>query len=314
MIRTHSNRRPDAIALALALTATLAGCFSLPTQIQKVATGLGSFSGLYDGKSEVAFGTELPVTSPAEAIQRGDLAGADGDLDKALFNYIRALDLDEHNAEALSKIGLIHSMRDNPKLAEIAFRWSLKENPRNATALTGLGVLLLKRREYTEAKRYLDLAVSINDRLATPHNALGVIADLDRDYARAQGHYQKALANSPRSPSLLNNLGYSRYLGGNWDGAIASFREALLLDPNYQLAWRNLGLVYARQKRYTDAVDAFSKVQDLPKAYNDVGYIAMVEGKLDDAQGFFEEAKRRSADFYTLADTNERRVEIMRGR
>ena len=295
--------------LALAAVA-LGGCASSPA---KVAKGLGTFSSLYDGKSEVAYGTELPVSSAAEAIQRGDLAVAEGDLDKGLFRYIQALDLDEHNAEALSKIGAIHSVRGNQRLAEIAYRWALKEDPRNIGALTGLGVLSLKKRDYAEARKHLELAVSINDRIPLAHNALGVIGDLQRDYPRAQRHYERALAAKPGSASLLNNLGYSRYLSGNWKGATAAFREALLIDPNYERAWRNLALVYAREKRYTEAVDALSKVQDLPKAYNDVGYVAMVGGRLDDAKGFFEEAKRLSADFYTLADTNQRRVEIMQG-
>jgi hypothetical protein len=60
-------------------------------------------------------------------------------------------------------------------------------------------------------------------------------------------------------------------------------------------------------------VEALSKVQDLPKAYNDVGYVAMVAGDLDKADGFFAEAKRLSPHFYALADTNQRRVEIMQG-
>jgi Flp pilus assembly protein TadD len=111
-----------------------------------------------------------------------------------------------------------------------------------------------------EARKDLELAVSIDDRIPMAHNALGVIADLDRDYPRAQRHYEKALSANPSSPSLLNNLGYSRYLSGNWKGATAAFREALLVDPNYERAWRNLALVYARQKRYTEAVDALSKI------------------------------------------------------
>jgi Flp pilus assembly protein TadD len=289
----------------------LAGCASPPTK--KATSKSGTFDALYDGKSEIAFGTELPATSAAEAIQYGDLAMSEGDLDKGLFRYIQALERDEHNAEALAKIGLIHSARGNPRLAEIAYRWALKEDPRNPGALTGLGVLALEKRDYAEAKKHLRAAVSADDRNSRAYNALGIIADLERDYSGAQRHYQRALDNSPGSPSLLNNLGYSRYLGGNRKGAIAAFREALLNDPNYERAWRNLALVYARQERYEDAVDALSKVQSLPKAYNDVGYLAMVGGKLKDAKGFFEEAKRESAEFYALADTNQRRLEIMQG-
>jgi Flp pilus assembly protein TadD len=305
---TRLNVRAGVAAVTLALA--LGGCASPP---KKTATGLGTFGELYEGKAEIAHSTELPATSAREAIQHGDLAVSEGDLDKALFRYIQAVELDEHNAEALSKIGLIHSMRGNQRLAEVAYRWALKEDPRNPAALTGMGVLALKKRDYAEAKGHLQKAVGVDGSLTRAHNALGVIADLERDYKGAQRHYQRALDSSPGSPSLLNNLGYSRYLGGNHKGAIAAFREALVNDPNYELAWRNLALVYARQERYTDAVDALSKVQSLPKAYNDVGYVAMIGGKLKDAEGFFEEAKRESADFYALADTNQRRVEIMQG-
>jgi len=308
---TRPAARLGIAALALATAAALSGCVTAPT---RAAKGLGStFSALYDGKSAVAFGTEMPVTSAAEAIQRGDLAVSEGDLDKALFRYVQALELDPRNAQAFAKIGAIHSARDNHRLAEIAYRSAVKEDPRNAVALTGLGILALKKRDYPEARRHLELAVSVNNRIVPAHNALGVIADLERDYARAQRHYESAIAGSPRSPALLNNLGYSRYLSGNWKGATAAFREALLIDPNYERAWRNLALVYARQERYNEAVEALSKIQDLPKAYNDVGYVAMVGGRLDDAKGFFEEAKRLSPDFYTLADSNHRRVEILQG-
>lgn len=305
------SARMGAAALALVLVAAaLSGCNSPAI---KETNGTGTHGGLYEGKSAVAYSTELPATSAAEAIQRGDLAVAEGDLDKGLYNFVRALDLDDGNPRALAKIGQIHFVRGNPRLAEVAFRWSLQKDPRNLSSLSGLGILLLKKRDYTQAKQHLEQAVRIDDRLWRAHNALGVIADLEHDYAGAQRHYEQALAGVPGSPSLLNNLGYSRYLAGNSKGAIAAFREALLADPNYHLAWRNLALVYTREGRYTDAVDALAKVQDLPKAYNDVGYVAMVGGKLDDAAGLFEEAKRLSADFYTTADTNQRRVAIMQG-
>ena len=304
-------QRPGLLLITVTLALLLTGCLN---SFPKIASVLGRHSALYDGKSELAYNTQFPVTSALEAVQRGDLAVSSGDLDKALFEYIRALDLDEGNPVALAKIGQIHYVRGNQQLAEVAFRWSLQKDPRNPYTLAALGTLLLKKRDYPAARQTLEQAVQIEPRLGNAHNALGVIADLEKDYHRAQDHYQQALVAAPGSASVLNNLGYSRYLSGDFKGAIAAFRESLLVDPNYQLAWRNLGLVYAREGRYNEAVEAFSKVQDLPKAYNDVGYLAMVGGKLEDAKGFFEEAQRQSAEFYSLADSNQRRIAIMQGR
>ncbi len=312
MLRQSTRPRKGVIWASLALTTSLVlvGCVSTPT---KTSSGLGPYASLYDGKSDVAFATLFPVASAAEAIQRGDLAIGQGDLDRALFEYIRALDLDEKNAEALYKIGVIHSIRGNLPLAEMAYRWSLQEDPGNVGSLTGLGVLLLKKREYAESRTLLEKAVAQNAGNPGAHNALGVIADLERDYDRAQRHYTSAMETGSKSAALMNNLGYSRYLGGNLKGAASAFRDALLIDPQYELAWRNLALVYTRQGRYDDAVETLAKVQDQAKAYNDVGYILMVDGKLDQARGYFEEAKRLSPSFYALADTNSRRVELMQG-
>lgn len=299
------------MSAAFVMSVLLSGCVSSPT---KPATNeMGAFASLYDGKSDVAFATLFPVSSAAEAIQRGDLALSQGDMDRALFEYIRALDMDPKNADALYKIGLIHSARGNIPLAEMAYRWSLQEDPNNLGSLTGLGVLLLKKREYAESRGHLEKAVGIDARIAPAQNALGVISDLDRDYDRAQRHYSMAIEAGAASASLMNNLGYSRYLGGNLKGAATAFREALLMDPNYELAWRNLALVYTRQGRYDEAIEALTKVQDEAKAYNDVGYLLMVDGKLDKARGYFDEAKRLSPSFYALADTNSRRVELMQG-
>jgi hypothetical protein len=52
-------------------------------------------------------------------------------------------------------------------------------------------------------------------------------------------------------------------------------------------------------------------VQDLPKAYNDVGYVAMLGGRLDDAETFFEEAMRLSPRYYELAGMNAQRLRMM---
>jgi len=106
---------------------------------------------------------------------------------------------------------------------------------------------------------------------------------------------------------------YYQYTDENNEQAIEMFKEAIELDPNYALAWRNLGLVYTKLARYDEALQAFEKVQDASKAYNDVGYLAMVAGRLDDAETFFDEAMRTSPEYYNLAGENAKRVQTLKG-
>jgi Flp pilus assembly protein TadD len=287
----------------------LAGCAGSPTK----SDGVSAYDALYSGKSDLAYATQMPVASASEAARLGDEAFSEGDLDRALFEYIRALKKGGDNADLLYKIGTIHSARENTRLAEAAFRWALREKPNHAGALAGLGIQLTRRREYAEAEAKLRAAVRANPRMPRVHNALGVLADIQRDHQGAQRHFQDALALARESPEVLNNLGYSRYLSGNRRGAIAAYQEALKIDPKYERAWRNLALVYARDGNYDKAIDALSKVQDLPKAYNDVGYVAMVSGRLGDAESFFEEAMRLSPQYYELAGLNAQRLESLKG-
>ena len=197
-------------------------------------------------------------------------------------------------------------------LAELAYRWALKADARHAGALTGLGILLTKKRQYAEARTMLEEAMRINPEQPRAQNALGVLADLQRDYPQAQRHYEAALAVAGNSAEIWNNLGYSRYLSGNRAGAIAAFNEALKNNPKYERAWRNLALVYAREGDYRKALDALSKVEDAPKAYNDVGYVAMVSGRLNVAGALFSDAVQMSPEYYELAESNLKRLQTIK--
>ncbi|NBC46461.1 MAG: tetratricopeptide repeat protein [Gammaproteobacteria bacterium] len=257
-------------------------------------------------------GAALPKTAP-EALEAGDTALAGGDLDKALFYYLQAARLDPGSAATFTRIGNLHEARGDRQRAALAYRQALRADERHAGALAGLGILLTRQRQYAEAEAKLLAAVGEDPSLTRAHNALGVLNDLQRDYPSAKRHYEQALALAPRSPMLHNNFGYSRYLAGDDAGAIAGFEKALELNPDYSLAWRNLALVYARQGRYREALHAFGKVQDKAEAYNDVGYIAMVSGRLDDAESFFDQALRLSPKHYELASDNVERVRALRG-
>lgn len=293
----------------------IAGCASTPDKEGAPdASTSQAFSDLYDGKSTVTYATEFPVASAEEARQRGDLALRQGDLDLALYQYIQALELqtDGDDVGTLARIGAIHASRGNLELAEIAYRRAVVIDPDNAAALTGLGLILLKKRDNATAGEMLNHSIEVVSRQWRAHNALGIIADLEGEHPRAIAHYQAALNIQPTSPLLLNNLGYSYYLSEDWPAALAMFRQALDEDPNYKLAWQNLGLLYAREEQYTAAVDAFSHAMELSQAYNDVGYLSMLDGHYELSEAFLEEAIKLSPSYYKTANQNMVRVRMLK--
>lgn len=274
--------------------------------------GSDAYGALYDGESTAVYSTAFPVASPAEAYRNGDAALNAGDEDRALFEYLRGLQLETSpQADPLYKIGAIHHERGNYRLADLAYRWALELEPQHAWAGTGLGVVLLQQRQFELAEQQLRPIVARGNAPWKAHNALGIIADMRGEHEQATEHYQQALQANPRSARVLNNLGYSRYLAGDLPGARQALREAVSANPRYELAWRNLGLVYAREGDYDFAIEAMARNGNRAKAYNDIGYISMVEGRYDEAMNFFQEAMRLSPAYYITASQNARNLDMV---
>jgi Flp pilus assembly protein TadD len=301
-VTTHLRAAWAVTALSLAL----AGCASSGS----VPPESDLFGSLSSGESSVAYSTAFPVGSPEEAYRNGEAALRAGDTDRALFEYLRGLRMEKRpQAEPLYRVGIIHHGRGNHELAGTAYRWVLDIDPRHPGAGTALGIILIQQRDYDQAERLLEPIAARREAPWQAHNALGVIADMRADHATAQGHYARALEASPRTPLVLNNQGYSRYLAGDLAGARQALRQALNANPNYDLAWRNLGLVHAREGDYETAIEAVARSGDRAKAYNDIGYISMLEGRYQDALGFFEEAMRLSPAYYVTASENARSLD-----
>lgn len=294
---------PTAVLLALGLA--LGGCTSVPRESDSEA-----FAALYKGESVEDFDTAEPAGSPAEAEERGDKAARNGERDRALFWYIRALKMAESpSPSVLYKIGEIHRQRGSAELARLAYEWARREDPEHTEASARLGVLHLKARRYDEAEERLRPVVADDASLWWAHNAMGILRDLDGDYADAVVHYERAHELNPESAAVLNNMGYSQYMAGEWDAAEDTLERALERDRDYERAWRNLGLLYARQGNYEDAVAALERTSETAAAYNDVGYIAMTDGYYAEALKLFEEARRRSPAYYEAANENARQAE-----
>ena len=261
-------------------------------------------TGLYEGEPEVVFATEFPVESAEEAVARADHALVQGDMDLALYMYVRAYDMDNENLHALMRIGGIHESRDNYELAKRAFTAVLQVDPTHPKALQSLGLIYLQAKRHDEALALLEQAVAWSSFFGDPtlwraQNGIGVIADIRGDHDKAISAYDAALATNPNASSVLNNRGYSYYLEGQYQQATRDFVAAA--DLGLERAWLNLGLVQARQKKYSVAVHTMTRLVASEVAYNDVGYIAMRQGDLGIAESYFRKAIQISPRYFEAA-------------
>ncbi|MEH6824765.1 MAG: tetratricopeptide repeat protein [Motiliproteus sp.] len=307
MISTEKTLKARLLLPCLIVAILLTGCNTLPAESEKHA----EYSSLGDPQAALSYSTAFPIASAQEAVLRGDAAVTKGDLDRALFEYIRALEKEGADPEILYKVGRVHLARGDTRRAEVAFFLVLKEMPDHAGGLTEVGIIRMRHRDHQSAKSFLSRALQITPDSSRIFNALGVLEDMQKKHPQAQNNYASAIALDGRIPLYLNNLGYSHYQMGDLINAENAFVDALRLDPGYERAWRNLALVYAKSRRYSEALQAFGKTEQEHQAYNDVGYVAMVTGRYADAQRFFEEAIRLSPMYYELAESNARRLVVL---
>ena len=257
---------------------------------------------LYEGEPEVLFATEFPVASAEDANVRADRALLEGDMDLALYMYVRAYDLDKDNVHALARIGSIHESRGNDRLATMAFTEVVQLDPDHVGALQSLGLIYLRDKRHDEAQSLLERAISQDPLLWRAQNGIGILADLNGEHAKAVVAYNAALAANPGDASLLNNRGYSLYLDNQYEAASKDFLKAAAQGA--ERAWLNLGLVRARQKRYPEAVQMMSRNVAAEVAYNDVGYIAMRQGDFAVAERYFHKAIGMSPRYFEAAQRN----------
>ena len=298
-------------ALWISTSLILSGCVANDT----IDTQSQAQEEFYEGKSILSFVTKQQAKTSEQAMINAEQAQSSGDLDRALFNYIHAYELDSQNTEALVRIGDIHYQRGNYSTSYQAYQRALSVDRNTPLAHKGTGLILLHRKSYKMAQESFTTAAEIlrqNQQFDAPivesYIALGVINDILNEHEQALLFYKKAEQLMPKNPKLQNNLGYSYYMQERWPEAEAAFNKALNADSQYKPAWKNLGLTYARQERYGDALTALEQAMSTAEAYNDIGYICMITRRYETAARFFRKAIHHNPQYYELAQQNLLRV------
>jgi tetratricopeptide (TPR) repeat protein len=242
---------------------------------------------LRDTDLDVLFATEFPVESKYEATQRAGDAWSKGDLDRALFFYVKALQFEPDDTDLLAIIGMIHSAQNNPRMAVRAYTRALNIDPLHVASLEKRGLLLLAHDEDERAAADLQKAVALNPALWRAQNGLGVLADKKGDHETAITYYR----------------GYSRYLLGDFELARTDLLKAAT-ELGYEQAWVNLGVVYAAEGDYADAVEVFKNVLSQSESCNRAAEAAIANGDYAVAERLLERAISESPRYYPAAEEN----------
>ncbi len=223
-------------------------------------------------------------------------------LQRAVASLRMILRADPSNEDAQVNLGEVYLRLGQPSEAMSQFTAALASSAAHApVAKQGVGLAFLKLGDRDSARKYLGEAVASDPTLWRAHLGLGQIADQTRDWVAAEAAYQAALVLKPRA-AAHNNLGLSYARQRRYDEAIEQFQASLALkqDP---IVRTNLRFAHAMKGDYLSALVGVAK-ENLPDALNNVGYAAMLRGDFDAAEAYFTRAIEASASHHRIAADN----------
>jgi len=144
----------------------------------------------------------------AAALSAGYAAFQRGDTRAAQAHYVQALQLDEHNRDALLGLAAVAVKQGDSQRALQMYRALLRKNPRDSVAAAALSSLPdtgSARTRETELK----LLLHDNPRAAELHFALGTVYSSEQRWAEAQAAFFEAHQWDSDNPDFIFNLAVS---------------------------------------------------------------------------------------------------------
>ncbi|CAM0911619.1 unnamed protein product [Alopecurus aequalis] len=180
----------------------------------------------YDRCLTISPNFEIAKNNMAIALtDMGTKVKIEGDIDKGVSYYKKALFYNWHYADAMYNLGVAYGEMLNFEMAIVFYELALHFNPRCAEACNNLGVIYKDRDN-------LDKAVEC---------------------------YQMALTIKPNFSQSLNNLGVVYTVQGKMDAAASMIEKAILANPTYAEAYNNLGVLYRDAGSITLSVQAYER-------------------------------------------------------
>jgi tetratricopeptide (TPR) repeat protein len=287
--RLGRTRTEDLLAQSLSrpqdarLQRALAERYRAEGRFEEAATAFGALAALEPNTSE-------PLIAQGSALIRA------GKAQDALPILEQAVARNANSADALAALGEAHYLAGNRTQAEENFAAALQTDAENGMALAGSAFVLADKHQFEKARARAQRAVETMPASSFAYTALGYVeaqsgrsaegmaalrkaVEIDpkqgrawgllaeaqirvarsaEDFARAAETLAKTDALLPASPLVPYHRGMLYLKQKQYTEAAAAFREALQRNPNYTEALYNLSLAlaFAGQKQESDSVRA----------------------------------------------------------
>jgi tetratricopeptide (TPR) repeat protein len=182
---------------------------------------------------------ETPKILPETHFAAGKLFEAQGQLNKAITQYRKAVATNHHYVDAYNRLGMLYGRLGMHDEAVKTFQQALAFKPDNATLHNNLGFEYAMQARWVEAERSLRRALELEPDFQRAHVNLGLV--LGR-LGRFDESLECFLAALP-VPDAYYNLGLMYRGYDRFEDAADVFEYVLSLDPQFAAARRQLDIL-----------------------------------------------------------------------
>lgn len=237
--------------LAIIVLSLLVCCYSMMTyQRNKV------------WEDEFSLWDDTVHKSPRKArpyINRGLAYQNQGNLQQAMLDYNKAIEIKPDYAEAYNDRGLIYYSRGEFDQAIADYCKAIEIQPRYAKAYYNRGAAYAAKKEYDQAIADCSKAIEINPYDATAYYNRAATYGVKGEYDRAINDCSKAISINPLDAKAYYNRGVIYALKKEFTLAISDYSQAIKIQPGYAQAYNNRGNIYQDRGEYKQAIADYNK-------------------------------------------------------
>jgi len=206
---------------------------------------------------------------------KGRIFYARGQMDQALAEFDTALDKKSKLYEAMYYKGLVLLKQGKLDEAEKVFNTGIKKaKDEKALFHNGLGLVLLEKKQYTDADVEFRKASTVGPDRAEYHANLGDANYYAQFYPLAISEYNRVIEMDTTFLDVYFRLARAYVAQNQYNDALEQLRVVLTRDSMYTYAWKEIGKLYTmaglsandrdtKVQRFTEAIGSYRKYLEL---------------------------------------------------
>jgi monovalent cation:H+ antiporter-2, CPA2 family len=202
-------------------------------------------------------------------INRSAASRAKGDVDRAIADLDKALQLNPKSPLALTKRASAYHAKGDLDRAIADYNAAIAAQPKSAAAFYGRSEAYRAKKDLDRAIRDYDRALRLDKDLAAAYGGRAMAYRDKGKLDKALADFDEAVRLDPSSASLRVERGATYQTKGNLDQAIGDYDQAIERDPKLPLAYNNRGLAFSAKGEFDKAIADFSEAIELDPEFAD---------------------------------------------